>query len=244
MMQVLNESADPREEIYWSDLVIEQSVRFDVLLETKSRDRAFGKRERTRFLVMSRVAKQLLDEPAKRPLIESVLNDTGLSRGTFYNYFTDIDKAIEELLCVFFTALWSHRSGPVNDHEQQDYDPVYEANLWYCRAYEANAGLFATFSQIAAYTPSLLKMRETMNAEWVDRVVSATARRRGRPFDKAEKKAFQGMLRLMIAMSIEALRERYVHVDTLLLKSFPDAVELAQGLTKVWRQTIEHFAGE
>jgi AcrR family transcriptional regulator len=243
MKQVLNSSADPVDNRMWADLVIEPGVRFDALLESKSRERGFGKRERTRFLVMSRVARQLLDEPAKRPLIESVLNDTGLSRGTFYNYFADIDKAVEELLGVFFAALWSHRSRPAKDRGDPHYDPVHEANLWYCRAYETNAGLFAAFSQVAAYTPSLLRMRETMNAEWVDRVVNSTARRRDRAFDKAEKRAFQGMLRLMIAMSIEALRERYVHLDALLLKSFPDAEALAEGLTKIWRQTIEPYAG-
>ncbi len=229
----------------WPELVIEEGVRFDALLELKSRDRSLGKRERTRFLVVSRLARQLLDEPAKRPLIEVILDETGLSRGTFYNYFTDIDEAVEALLGAFFKALWSRRSmRTAKDRTRPGFDPVYETNLWYCRAYETNAGLFAAFSQVATYTPSLLRMREAMNADWVERVLTAASRKRARPFETAERQAFQGAVRLLIAMSIEALRERYVHRDALLLKSFPDAETLAQGLTAIWRRTIEDHVGK
>lgn len=234
--------SSPRE---WSEIVIGDGERFDELLEMKSRDRKLGKRERTRFLVLSRVARQLLNEPAKRPVVEVVLDETGLSRGTFYNYFTDIDEAVEAVLSAFFKALWPRRSlRPSADRNGSDYDAVYEANLWYCRAYETNAGLFAAFSQVAAYTPSLLRMREAMNADWVERVISATARKRGRQFEPSERRVFQGALRLLIAMSIEALRERCIHRDELLCSSFPDIETLAQGLTAIWQRTIDEHAGK
>lgn len=232
-----------RDTAEWPDLIIIDGERFDHLLEKKSRDRTLGKRERTRFLVLSRVAGQLLDDPAKRPVVEVVLDETGLSRGTFYNYFTDIDEAVETVLSVFFKALWSRRASRSAVHANQaGVDPVYEANLWYCRAYETNAGLFAAFTQVAAYTPDLLRMRETMNANWVERTIKATARTRGRPFDANDRREFQGALRLLIAMSIESLRERYVHRDRVLVNSFPDAESLARGLTIMWRQTIDSYA--
>ena len=61
-----------------SELVIEKGMRFDTLLEEKCRDRAFGKKDRTRFLIMANVARQILDEPAKSPTIETILDETGL----------------------------------------------------------------------------------------------------------------------------------------------------------------------
>ncbi|MFL9925867.1 TetR/AcrR family transcriptional regulator [Herbaspirillum lusitanum] len=222
------------------ELVIEEGVRFDVLLDEKSRDRNFGKRDRTRFQVMACVARQLLDEPAKNPSIEAVLDETGLSRGTFYNNFTDMDGAIETVLSAFFEALWAHRpKADTAKSTQENYDPLYDANLWYCQSYETNAGLFAAFTRVAAYTPTLLRMREEMNASWVERVISATVKKRGHAFSAAERKAFQGALRLMVAMSIEALRERYIHLDALLSNSFPDATAMAVGLTEIWQETIQ-----
>jgi AcrR family transcriptional regulator len=227
----------------WLAAGIDATVRFDTLLEKKSRDRALGKRERTRFLVLSSVARQLLDNPAKRPTIEAVLEETGLSRGTFYNYFTDVDDCVVSLLSAFFKALWGHGSfsSPGGKSRPPESDPAYEANLWYCIAYETNAGLFAAFSQVSTNTPALLRMREQMNADWVDRVVAASSKRRGRPYQGEEKAAFKGELRLLIAMSIEALRERNVHRDPLLLKSFPDVESLARGLTAMWLRTISAY---
>lgn len=226
----------------WPDLELDAGERFDALLEKKSRDRGLSKRERTRFLVLSSVARQLLDNPAKRPAIEVVADETGLSRGTFYNYFTDVDECVVAVLSAFFRALWGRGSFSAKGRlPRAESDPVYEANLWYCTAYETNAGLFAAFSQVSTNTPDLLKMREQMNADWVDRVVAASGKRRGRPYQAAEKAAFRGQLRLLIAMSIESLRERNVHRDPLLLQSFPDVESLARGLTDMWHRTISAY---
>ncbi|SDV46503.1 TetR/AcrR family transcriptional regulator [Chitinasiproducens palmae] len=224
------------------ELVIDQNERFDELLDARSRDRTLPKRERTRCAVLACVARQLLAEPGRRPMIESILNDTGLSRGTFYNYFDDIDQAVEALLMAFFRALWS-RPGPRRKKPAaaRSEDAVYATNLWYCRAYEANAGLFAAFSHVSAYTPSLVRMREEMNAVWVDRVIDAVARDDAIEFGAALRREFKGALRLLIAMSIEALRERHVHRDDLLLKSFRDAEELAAGLSNIWKEVIAGF---
>ncbi|BDB30679.1 TetR/AcrR family transcriptional regulator (plasmid) [Cupriavidus sp. P-10] len=228
-----------------SPLVIEDGSRFDVLLEARSKDRDFGKRDRTRFAVMASVARQLSDNPSRNPAMETVLDETGLSRGTFYNNFTDMDDAVGTVLSAFFQALWTRRSRPAGAFKQgEDTDAVYEANLWYCRAYETNAGLFAAFTRVASYTPTILRMREEMNAAWVDRVISASSKKRLRPLTDREHLAFQGALRLMIAMSIEALRERYVHLDSLLSRSFPDSESMARGLTDIWNETIKrHTAG-
>jgi AcrR family transcriptional regulator len=223
-------------------LVIREGERFDELLDIKSRDRKLPKRERTRCAVMACLARQLQADPGRRPLIETILNDTGLSRGTFYNYFDDIDVAVEAVLVAFFKALWSppaSRRG--KGTATREVDAVYSANLWYCQAYETNAGLFAAFSQVSAYTPSLVRMREEMNAVWVDRVIEAVSRDHGAKFNASIRRDFRGALRLLIAMSIEALRERHVHHDELLTSSFRDAQELAAGLTNVWNDVIKAY---
>lgn len=213
---------------------------FDELLLVRSRDRSFGKRERTRALVLAQVARHLQADPTRMPSIEAVLAETGLSRGTFYNRFTDMNACVQELLSTFFTALWRPRSFSAYRAAGAENDPVYEANLWYCMAYEVNAGLFAAFSHVAAGNPALLRMREEMNANWVQRVLASSARRRGRPYTRQEAQAFTGEVRLMVSMTIETLRERNVHRDAMLLASFPDVESLARALTTMWKRTIRH----
>jgi AcrR family transcriptional regulator len=219
-------------------------MRFDELLLRQSRDRSLGKRDRTRVLVLAHVATQLLADPTKLPSVETVLAETGLSRGTFYNHFTDMSECVEALLGAFFQSLWKPRHfRAAGAAGAPDADPVYEANLWYCEAYETNAGLFAAYSHFAASTPSLLRMREEMNAKWVARVVASSGHRRGQPYSREEVQAFKGELRLLISMSIEALRERNVHRDAMLLDSYPDVESLARALTAVWNRTIERYEG-
>src|SRR5205085_11499121 len=95
-------------------LQLDGSERFDELLMKQSRDRSLGKRERTRALVLAHVASQLLSDPANLPSVETVLSETGLSRGTFYNHFTDMNECVQALLSSFFRALWKPRSFSVS----------------------------------------------------------------------------------------------------------------------------------
>ena len=144
---------------------------------------------------------------------------------------------METVLSTFFHALWTNRPRSAQA-SAADHDAVYEANLWYCESYETNAGLFAAFTRVAAYTPALLRMREAMNAKWVDRVIHATSKKYALDYSESERLSFRGELRLMVAMSIEALRERFIHGDELLSRSFPDAKAMAKGLSKIWNETI------
>lgn len=220
------------------DFTLIYETRFDIQLELHSRDRKFGKRERTRLALMASVTKHLLDEPARNPMIESILDETGLSRGTFYNCFQDMDSAVEAVLSTFFQALWSYRTRRVDRPTGgRALDPIYAANLWYCEAYEINAGLFAAYTRVATYTPTLLRMREEINANWVDRVVAASTKRNSQ-LNACQRQALRGAVRLLVAMSIEALRERYVHRDALLIGSFPSTSAMAAGLTEIWHGTI------
>jgi hypothetical protein len=46
------------------------------------------------------MARQLLDTPDYVPTVEGILESTGLSRGTFYNYFANVDECIVVPLCI------------------------------------------------------------------------------------------------------------------------------------------------
>lgn len=189
-------------------------------------------------MVLAQMARQLLEDPGRAPTVEGILESTGLSRGTFYNYFADMDECIVVLLSTFMVSLVQQRTRRTSESEK---DVVHAANLWYCAAYSLNAGLFAEFSRISSEKSALVQLREEINDRWVERVARSAGRRRGRPFVGHERKAFLGEVRLLISMTIEALRERYVHRDPLLSSSFPEVEDMAKGLTAAWNRTINHY---
>ncbi|MBK4723132.1 TetR/AcrR family transcriptional regulator [Azospirillum sp. YIM DDC1] len=212
---------------------------FEEVLAMWSRERTRPKRERTRYMLLSIVARHLRTSPGKLMTVEALLDEAGLSRGTFYNYFKDMDECAAVLVNLFFEHVTYRRSA--SKGPRSSYDAILDANTVYCRAYEANAGVYSLFSELATRDPEVLRMRERMNSEWVDRIIAVVARRRGRPFSEDERSKFEGVLRLMIAMTIESLRERFVHGDALLCRSFPTADSLAKALSDQWYKAMEEF---
>ncbi|CAO3441137.1 Transcriptional regulator, AcrR family [Azospirillum endophyticum] len=214
---------------------------FEEVLAIKSRERTRPKRERTRYMLLSLVARHLRTTRGKLMTVEALLDEAGLSRGTFYNHFKDMDECAAVLVSLFFEYVTHRRT--VTKGPRSSYEAILNANTDYCRAYEANAGFYSLFSELATRDPEVLRMRERMNSEWVDRIVVAVARRRGQPFDAEERGRFEGVLRLLIAMTIESLRERFVHGDALLCRSFPTADSLAKALSDQWYLAMAEFEG-
>ncbi|HYG44829.1 MAG TPA: TetR/AcrR family transcriptional regulator [Bordetella sp.] len=214
---------------------IPTSLRFEEMLGNKSLDRSLPKRERTRYLFLTITARCVQEEPARNPTVEFVLDQSGLSRGTFYNHFKDVDDCVFEMLSLFLEYIESARVS--NSRNQPTYDAILEANDWYCRAYEANANLYAAVHRNADIT----KLREQRNANWTMKVVHVSERRRGRPFTKAQRREYAGMVRILITMTIDTLRERFVNHDILLTEAFPNARSLAAKLSQIWFHTMSQY---
>lgn len=212
---------------------------FEEVLAIKSRERTRPKRERTRYMLLSLVARHLRTTRGKLMTVEALLDEAGLSRGTFYNHFKDMDECAAVLVNLFFEHVTYRRT--VTKGPRSSYEAILNANTDYCRAYEANAGVYSLFSELATRDPEVLRMRERMNSEWVDRIIAAVARRRGQLFSAEERGKFEGVLRLLIAMTIESLRERFVHGDALLCRSFPTADSLAKALSDQWYLAMVEF---
>jgi AcrR family transcriptional regulator len=208
------------------------SLRFDEMLGQKSLDRSLPKRVRTRYLILTIVARCIQEDATRNPTVEFVLDQAGLSRGTFYNYFKDIDDSVFEMLLMFFEYIGSSRVS--SSRKLSSYDAILEANTWYCHAYAANANLFAAVHRNAA----LSTIRQQRNGLWVQKVVHVAERRRGRPFGKDQRTEYEGVVRLLITMTIETLRERFVSLDELLCHSFTTADQLASKLSDIWHRTM------
>lgn len=214
---------------------IPTSLRFEEMLGRKSLDRTLPKRDRTRYLFLTITARRVQEEPLRNPTVEFVLGQSGLSRGTFYNHFKDVDDCVFEMLSLFLEYIESTRVS--NSRNLSTYDAILEANDWYCRAYEANANLYAAVHRHADIT----RLREDRNANWTMKVVHVSERRRGRAFSPDERREYAGVVRILITMTIDALRERFVNHDTLLTQAFPSANGLATKLSQIWFRTMADY---
>jgi len=214
---------------------IPTSLRFEEMLGHKSLDRSLPKRERTRYLFLTITARCVQEEPLRNPTVEFVLDQSGLSRGTFYNHFKDVDDCIFEMLSLFLEYIESARVS--NSRNLSTYEAILEANDWYCRAYEANANLYAAVHRNAAIT----RLREDRNANWTMKVLHVSERRRGRAFTKLQRREYAGMIRILITMTIDTLRERFVNHDTLLTEAFPTASSLAVKVSDLWYRTMAEY---
>lgn len=211
-------------------------IRFEHRLVDQSRDRSQPKRERTRYLLLSAIAEQLQNHPHSRLSVEIILDETGLSRGTFYNYFRDLDDAIFAVLKAF---LESWLAGRHETKGKAGYEAIVETNLFYCTTYEENAGLFAAIAYFSPRNQELRALRQSMNDDWVSKIVHSMERRRNEQFSADEKLVLEGRLRMLIAMSVETLQERFIYHDKILCRSFPTTERLAQALSAIWQDVVK-----
>ncbi len=204
---------------------------FIEMLAQKSHDRNVPKKDRTRYHLFHIVASAIQADSSHSPTVEDLLSQSTLSRGTFYNHFKDIDNCVFEMLSLFM----DFNAAPVLDRkERTPFESILDTNIWYCSNYEANANLYAVISNNA----ELGRIRAEQNGLWAKTVVKISERRRGKAYKAAEKRELEGIVRILITMTIEALRDRFVHSDALMSVSFPTAKALAVALSRIWYQSI------
>ncbi|MFA5489429.1 MAG: TetR/AcrR family transcriptional regulator [Candidimonas sp.] len=218
----------------------DESATFAGMLQAQSVNRRLRKSERTRYLILGKIAERIEQSPTGRITVETLLNDTGLSRGTFYNYFRDINDGIYVLLALFLET-WnvdSQRQGGNKDL----FKAIFDTNLLYCLRYEKNAAFFSAFSYYASSMSELLVLRNQINAAWAVRIAKAIERRFKISFSAQENTYLQGTLRMLIVMTTGTLEEYYVHRNPLLCAAFSDVYELSFALSRQWHPVLSNPA--
>lgn len=226
---------------------------FDEFLLRQSKDKKNPKRERTRYILLSQVANHLKTRGKNNFNVDSIIDEAGLSRGTFYNNFKDIEDAKACLILEFLeksrrpkkisTGVEKHRSNDLN-FKNKRYSSILETNIYFCKSYQANAHIYSILSDLSLHNPEILKVRESMNYDWVNEIVKSLDRRRGKPLSNEGELSLKGALRVLITMTIETLKERYVLEDKLLRESFPTADNLAEMLSEIWYKVMSDYEND
>ncbi|MGE4368767.1 MAG: TetR/AcrR family transcriptional regulator [Burkholderiaceae bacterium] len=210
------------------------------MLHAQSINRRLKKAERTRYLILARLAERIEEAPTGRITVETLLNDTGLSRGTFYNYFRDVHEAIYVLLALFLET-WNVNNTRKNGAKDL-FRAVFDTNLSYCLRYQKNAAFFAAFSYYASSMSELLVLRNQINTAWAVRITRAIERRFDVTLTEQENTYLQGALRMLIVMSTGTLEEYFVHRNPQLCQAFADVHQLAFALSRHWYPVLSNPA--
>ncbi|WP_192798025.1 TetR/AcrR family transcriptional regulator [Brucella pseudogrignonensis] len=222
--------------------VVLNSQSFAERLKARSLDRKLLKKERTKYLLLTAATNLLSREPSAKISIEKVLEETGLSRGTFYNHYKDVDGLLVNLLETFLNMTWGSRESiRKKTGEVEAYQLLYETNLAFCYAYREHSHIYALFNEISSTNKGLIRIREQMNNDWVARNVKHIEKRRQNPFDTVERCQIEGKFRMLIAMTIETLRERFVHGDAFLVERYEELEDLATALSEIWWKIISDY---
>ncbi|MFQ1064112.1 TetR/AcrR family transcriptional regulator [Bordetella trematum] len=213
-----------------------EAATFVGMLQAQSLNRRVRKAERTRYLILSKIAERIEQSPTGRITVEMLLNDTGLSRGTFYNYFRDTNEGVYVLLALFLETWNVNR--PREGGNKDLFQAIFDTNLRYCRRYEENAAFFAAFSYYASSMSELLVLRNRINTAWAVRIAKAIQSRFKITFNAQENTYLQGTLCMLIAMSTGTLEEYFVHRNPLLREAFPDVNALSFALSRQWHPVM------
>lgn len=210
---------------------IDGAMAFSTMLNAKAKDRALKKTERTRYLILSMLAHRFELHPTAKVTVENILEETGLSRGTFYNHFKDVDECIYVLFQLFMEQ-WDDRTR--SPQPKDLFGTIFEVNHYYCVRYEQNTALFAAYTYYAAGLPDLLALRNRINSEWVKRIVASVTKKTAPGLTPTQVQKLEGCIKMLVAMTIETLRERYINRDNMLTNAFKTSEELTHAISRQW----------
>lgn len=200
-----------------------------LLAEAQAAD--LRKVDRTRLRLLASIARALKGGANRHDLkVADVTREAGLAHGTFYRYFTDIERAMSALIEDFSVFVHEKIAG-ARRGEQGSRERVRSATLLYARLFRRNAGLMRCLLGLGndglSFTPSY----QRLNRDWYGRVATAIVRQRG------DGSSVQDLLPVAYAlggMIDDFLRQVYLRHEPALAHLADDEEKIAKLLTDLW----------
>jgi TetR/AcrR family transcriptional regulator, transcriptional repressor for nem operon len=194
------------------------------------------KGERTRETLKLATAQALENAPYSAVTVVDICARAGVSNGTFYLYFKDLEMAALEVLTDFLAEPLV--SPPYR--AATPFESILQSNLAWIAAMKANAGLFRCVLQVADSVPQIAELASTVNRRWYERVVERLSG--GLPYRSGERAALLLAVYGLGAMMDELGRKLVTSPDarfrTLVAEVAPDDAALAELLSLIWYRAI------
>ena len=202
---------------------------FDDVLNSLKDDRSLSKGERTRWALLASASNCLVERPREPLTVEAVIAPLSVARGTFYKYFDDVQDIVRSVVDEFHRYVW--KSPRFRELFENKFEVAYATNLYLCRSFALNGGLYT--ARTTAADGTIAALHEKVNADW-SQVVLRSLLKAELPVTLQSQKDALGVIRILIAMVDESLNEHFVRKDKTMRRAFRDADALARGLTLIW----------
>lgn len=150
---------------------VHQSFDFSELLLEQARNEDLKKSVQTRLRLLASACTLLNKMPFSDLKIGDICEHAGLSHGIAYHYFKDKKELVAELLTRFLKE-WSDRyfEHPILETKSDPYLRIFDANAYYFRCMERNAGLFAALFSLRGDPSVTRDALRQINKAWNRRI--------------------------------------------------------------------------
>jgi len=207
-----------------------------VLAEAARPTRGRPKRARTRASLLAATAAEMERVGYESLTVDYIVEAAGLARGTFYLYFTNKNEAAVEVLQEYTDTL--RRSRPRLAAEMTPFQAILRTNRYYVATYALNAALLAGQEALLRELPDLVRERDSLNHQWSIMVLRDFEKRCGGGSEAAPRSLKLMLVRTVVAMVDEFLRELYVYRSPHLVQNAGDHDQVAELISFVWYRTL------
>lgn len=187
-----------------------------------------GDRTRQRLRI---AAAETLEETGYQDLkVSSICERASVALGTFYVYFTDKTEISIDIVLGFVNHLYVIAQQV--SRGKDEYTSIYNTNLCFTHAYNANGGLMRCLVQLQSHEPGFREVWEPRHEEWLQTLARSLEKRTKEP-GISHKRA------LNMALALEGMVFSYLYAvaverESPIAEAETDPEEIAHLLSLLW----------
>lgn len=205
----------------------------------KSEASELRKGRRTELKIQWAASELLAQIPLDSLKVQDICAHLSIAQGTLYLYFPDRDRLLEVLLEGFVEYLREHLER-ATQHSVTSADSMRLATLTYCKLFEVNRGLMKCLLNHFETFPEARKIHQDFNRAWIETVVDAVKKRRGKS-NRSKRTSDVELTRRAYAlggMVDQYLSYLYLYNDANVTATAGDTNAVVKTLTFIWSQTF------
>ena len=193
-----------------------------------------SKGERTRYRLRVAAAKALEEGGYQNLKVANVCTLADVAMGTFYVYFRDKAEIATDVVLSFIDHLYLGARAVARG--TSDYESIYNTNLFFVRAYRANAGLMRCLVQLQSDEPEFREQSQPRHRKWMETLARSIRKRSSDPSMSDQRS-------LKVASALEGMVFNYLYAAAVSQQSLiesPDGndEEIAEILSTLWYRGV------
>ncbi len=205
----------------------------DFFLDAAAAD-GLAKGQRTLLRLKAGTAQALYEIPYAGLRVADIVERAGLSYGLFYHYFKDKETAAKAVL----GDMLDHVEGTYrNIHtSENDYESIFEPNLFYVEFYRYNAGLMSACLSLSEEDQEFGDAWNLTNDSWHRRIAAGI--RSAQHQTKSILPEADLVAYMLGGMVDQICRQKYVHKNPFASRLVKDSLKLAEAVSILWYRVV------